>query len=290
MSGQADLAQGAPGVGVVAGAAPAPLTRPDLFAGLTVLGFLNGISEKVYRSVIDFGAAGAALQTFDVSLILWGACVAAVVLLLKADRAEPIGRRDLAVACLACLAFFLPVPAASWLGLCLLGWHLWATAREETVRRAAAIIVALTIPLFWARLLFAALSDTILHIDASLVGWVIGTVPTGNVVPLADGSGSLFFAPGCSSVANLSLALLSAAVFVNLRSGRWSPAFVAWAVASAAGVVALNVGRISLIGLFPERYDLIHGPVGAAVDGWLTLGVILLVGYHRIGRDAPHGR
>lgn len=270
-------------------AAAQSLSRPVFFAALVVIGFANGISEKVYRTVADSGLAAAVFNTFDISIILWGGCAAAVVALLRAHPDE-LRSSDLAVACLAGLTFLVPVPAASWLGLCLIALHLHVTASDKAARRAAAIVFALTIPLFWARLLFAGFSDMLLRFDAQLVGWFVGTKPVGNVVPLADGSGSMFIAPACSSFANLSLAVLSAAVFVNLRSGRWSRASIGWALASAAAVVTINVMRIGLIGLYPSHYALIHGPVGAAVAGWLTLIATVAIGYHRIGHDARYDR
>jgi exosortase/archaeosortase family protein len=153
------------------------------------------------------------------------------------------------------------------------------------MRRAAAILFALTLPLFWTRLLFAAFNDSILRLDANIIGLVVGTTPEGNVVPFADGSREMFIAPGCSSLTNLSLALLSAAAFVNFRGGRWSRATLAWSAASAVAVIAINVTRISLIGLYPSHFDLIHGPAGAAVADCLALAAIVLIGYHRIGHD-----
>jgi hypothetical protein len=259
--------------------------RPTFFAALVAIGFANGISENVYRAVAGNGLATAASNTFDVSVILWGACAAALLALFRTP-AEEMRHNDLAMASLAGLAFLLPVPAVSWLGLCLIALHLHVTASDKAARRAAAIVFALTVPLFWARILFAAFSDILLHADARLVGWIVGTEPVGNVVPLADGSGSLFIAPACSSLANLSLALLSATVFINMRCARWTPASFAWALASAAAVVAINITRIGLIGLYPSLYALIHGPVGATIAGWLTLIAILAIGYHRIGCDA----
>ena len=203
-------------------AASASVSRPLFFAALVAIGFANGISDKLYRSVADYGLATAISVTFDISIILWGACLAALVSLLSAP-ADPFRRSDWAIGFLAGLTFLAPVPAASWLGLCLIAVYLRATASHAAMRCAAAIVFALTLPLFWSRLVLAAFSDTILGIDAQLVGWLIGTTTTGNVVPLADGSGSMFIAPGCSSVANLVLTVVSATVFVNLRSGRWSP-------------------------------------------------------------------
>jgi hypothetical protein len=266
------------------------LPRPAFFAALVVIGFANGISENVYRTVADRGLWTAAFDTFGVSIVLWSACAAAVVALFRIRAEEELRRGDLVIATLAGLAFLLPVPHASWIGLCLIALHLHITASDRAARRAAAIVFALTIPLFWARLLFAAFSDAMLRSDARLVAWIVGTEPAGNVVPLADGSGSMFIAPACSSLANLSLAILSAAVFVNVRSGRWTSASVGWALASAALVVAINVTRIGLIGLYPSHFALIHGPVGAAIAGWLTLIVIIAIGYHRIGFDASCDR
>ena len=88
----------------------------------------------------------------------------------------------------------------------------------------------------------------------------------------------------------MALAVLSAAIFVNLRCGRWSPSTLGWTAASVAAVVAINLARLSLIGIYPEQFDLIHGPVGAAVANCITLLAIVAFGYHKIGHDAPFNR
>ncbi|MCS4094656.1 hypothetical protein [Rhizobium sp. BK176] len=270
-------------------ASRALISRQYFFAALVSIGFLNGISEKAYRSVADNGLATAASLTFDISVILWGACAVALIALVRAPG-NPLRRGDYAIGLLAGLTFLSPVPAMSWLGLCLIAIQLRSTASDMIMRRSAALVFALTIPLFWARLIFAAFNDTILHIDAQLVGWLIGTAATGNVVAFSDGSGSMFIAPGCSSMANLSLAAVSATVFVNLRSGVWSASTLAWTATSLIAVVAINLTRIGLIGIYPQQFDLLHGPVGATVAGCLTLFAIVSIGYHRIGQDAPYNR
>ena len=260
-------------------------SRSLFFAALVGIGFANGISEKVHQSIRERGLLDAAFNTFDISLIIWGSCFAALVTFARAPS-DAFRRGDILVGGLAGLSFLAPVPALSWLGLCLIALYVHATASGGDMRRTAIIVFALTLPLFWARLLFVAFSDTVLGVDAYLVGWLVGTTPQGNVVPLADGAGSMFIAPGCSSVANLSLAVLSATVFLNLRGGRWSPATLAWAASSAIAVVVINVVRIGLIGLYPAQYDLIHGPIGASITNWLVLAVVFWIGYHKIGRDA----
>jgi hypothetical protein len=41
--------------------------------------------------------------------------------------------------------------------------------------------------------------------------------------------------------------------------------------------MAINVTRISMIGFYPERYTLIHGPYGSMVAAWVTLLLITAV-------------
>jgi exosortase/archaeosortase family protein len=208
-----------------------------------------------------------------------------VSLLVIAPRRD-LGSRDLAVAGIACLSFLAPVPAASWLGIVLIAFHLLFAARDAPNRAAAALAFALTIPVFWSRLVFMFFSAPVLAMDARLVAMMVGTTPEGNLVPFADGSGAVVLEPGCSSLANLSLALLSASLFLHMRQGRWTTANISWMVLSLLLVLTINVFRIGLIGLYPDHYQLIHGPIGATVAGWLTVAAILLVGYHRIGRHA----
>jgi len=263
--------------------------RPAFYALLVLVGFANGISEIAYHAASTNGWVVAAFQTFDVSIILWVACGAAVVVLSRASNDARWQRGDVLIGVLAAITFLVPVPAASWLGLSILAIYLGFTATDPMVRRAAPIILAMTVPLFWARIVFAAFSETILRADAWLVGWIMGVAPVGNAVPLGEGSGWMFIAPACSSLANLSLAFLSAVLFVGLRSGIWTLRSAVWALVSAAAVVLINVTRISLIGLYPEHYLLIHGVVGTTFAGWLTLIGIVAIGYHRIGNDYARG-
>lgn len=266
------------------------MSRGAIFAGLTIVGFLNGSSEKFGGAIDEQGLLPALLNTFDISLIIWGATAAAVVLLLRAVPAKA-GRWDLVVTGLASLAFIVPVPALSWVALAGIAlWLYLSSPLGGILRRAAGIIFALTIPTLWARLLFAAMSDTLLRFDSALVSLVVGTRASGNVVPFADGSGALFIGPSCSSFSNVSLAVLCAAALVNFYGRKWSLAVILWTGLAASVVIAINVLRIGMIGLYPTGYDLIHGPIGATIAGWLTALAIVAVCFEGMGRDAPKTR
>jgi exosortase/archaeosortase family protein len=84
--------------------------------------------------------------------------------------------------------------------------------------------------------------------------------------------------PACSSFANVSLAILCWVTFsqVTRYAGSRSQA-VGWCLLACASVLLINVTRISLIGFFPHYYDLLHGPIGTSVAGWLTLAASVAI-------------
>jgi hypothetical protein len=148
-------------------------------------------------------------------------------------------------------------------------------------RRAAFVVVAVTVPMFWSRLLFMTMSDLLLQADAVLVGWIVGTERSGNAVMFADGWGYLFIAPGCSSLTNVSLAVLAWVLFTQALGRRVGLGDVGYCLAGCAAVVLVNVVRIGLIGLHREHFELIHGPVGGSIAGFFALAAIF--GINMIG-------
>lgn len=247
-------------------------SRNELFAGLVLLGFANGISERITSSLANDGFIAALLQSFDISVIVWSACAIGLVFLLEGP-AHPIRRSDWVIAACALVAFLMPIPPLSWIALSAVSIHFMrGSPRASSLHRGASIVLAMTLPMFWGRLIFAMLSDFILRCDAMLVASVIGTQRLGNAVQFADGSGYLWIAPACSSVTNVSLAILCWVVVSKVSSHTSSLRDVAWVLAACSAVVAINVTRISLIGLHPEYFELIHGPVGLAIASWSILG------------------
>jgi hypothetical protein len=161
---------------------------------------------------------------------------------------------------------------------------------DSAMRRGAFILFALTVPCFWSRIAFAALSHYILQADAIFVSAVIGSERTGNAVAYPDGTGYIWVAPGCSSLANVSLAILCWVLFshgLKRRSTSWG---FAWCLAACASVVVINVARMALIASFPDRYALLHGEIGSFVAGWLILACMIGISALGVRRDlATHG-
>jgi exosortase/archaeosortase family protein len=180
------------------------------------------------------------------------------------------------------LLIVLPIGRLSWLAMTILSVYVLLFSNPSSSRRRGAIILlATTVPMLWSVLLSRYFSSFILEIDASLIGWVLGTGNFGNVVRFADQSGSLVITPYCSSLANVSLAVLAWVTISQWLPRRSSPKDVYWCFLAVASVVVINVARISLMGLSQTHYESVHNSWGNAVVSLLTLGVT--VGFCLVG-------
>jgi hypothetical protein len=251
------------------------MSRYEFFAGLFIVGCVNGLGSRVIDSIRLLGWTNALITTFGISVIVWVACYQGIRLILQ-ENADKIQPADLALGIVLLVPMSLPIGGLSWLAVTVLGLYvILAGAPSSGQRRGAIILLATTVPMLWSRVLFRYFANFILDIDASLIGLLLGTRNAGNIVPFADGSGSLIILPYCSSMANVSLAFLAWVTIINWLPHRWSPKDFYWCFLSSAAVVAVNVTRISLMGLSQEHYRMIHSQLGDTVTNLLLLGLIV---------------
>ena len=97
----------------------------------------------------------------------------------------------------------------------------------------------------------------------------------------------LFLEPACSSLTNVSLALLCGVLVVKLYDRAWSPTVVRTIFVACLATVAINIIRISLIGILPAYYDAIQGPVGATVAEWITNFAVVAIYAGGVQPNAP---
>jgi exosortase/archaeosortase family protein len=261
------------------------ITRSTLFGSLSVVGFLNGISERVVASFGD-GIAAAAFATFGVSIVVWAAIATVIWFMMRAPAKKANGS-DMMVAAVAAATFLVPVAFISWLGIAgIAAWLLLTVERADPMHAAAFVLASLTVPMVWARLLLAGFSNAILGADAKLISWIVGTQSRGNTIPFADGSGILLLEPACSSLTNLSLTMLCGVIFTKVYGLRFSAPVLATIGLACAATVTINVLRISAIGVLPVYYEEIHGPLGATVAQLATALVVLFIYVERLERHA----
>ena len=252
-------------------------SRSELFAGLFILGCANGLAGRVTHTIDVDGWASAIFNTFGISGIVLAACFLGISFILD-DQSDEISSADLAVsAALFCL-IILPVGAMSWLAVTALSLYILLFTSAKVSRcQGAIILLATTVPMLWSRLLFLLFGNFILNIDASLVGIMLGSHQSGNMVEFADHSGTLVIVPGCSSLTNMSLAMLWWVTISQAVRHRWCYQDISWCLLACASVVAVNITRMSLMGLSNSYYDTIHSTGGNIVTNVITLSLTVLI-------------
>jgi hypothetical protein len=261
------------------------LRRAELVALIFIICALNAMVPTVVGGVVNDGLVYSVSNTFEVSAIVWMAYFLGVNFCLK-DVTSSVKPMDKLVAALAFLGCLVPLGAVTWILLSAIALYTVATSRDsESLTKAGWIYLAITVPMFWSKRVFNLFSDLFLAIDASLVSRITHTERTGNLVAMPGGEGFLQIAAPCSSMANVSLAILCWVLFTQGSGVRWRPANILWCAFACASVVAINVTRISLIGFYPHYFQLLHGPIGSTVVSWLTVAVVLAICYFGVKRD-----
>lgn len=263
--------------------------RGLLFAGLTFIGFANGISHRVVAAVRD-NPEQAFLTTFDIGAVAWIALFASIYLIARTGGGTA-SRTDLMAAGAALLAFLTPAAPFAWIALtCTAPYVALTSPKHSPQRRGAWILLALTVPLFWSRAAFALASDGLLRIDAVLASLLLGTPSRGNSIAFLDGWGYFWVAPPCSSLANVSLALLCWVLMTQALDRRDTGRLhgLRYCLLACAAVVAINVLRLVLTGISHRNYEILHGSLGSLAFGWLIFGITLAICFHGATREPRH--
>ena len=266
------------------------MSRDQFFCGLLILAAVNGLEGPVWASIVTLGWSDALLGLFDVSAVVWIACVAAAGLLYGSRIREAITIPDAVIGLGILSMAILPFARLSWLALAVLSLYMLSVAPAQSPRqRGALIALAITGPMLWGPALMEAFGTQILKADAILVSSVIGTERIGNFFGAIGPSGSpTHFAifQACSSLHGMSIALLAWITISNTLGRAWSARHLAWGLLAAVLVLLVNVSRMSLIGLFPAYYPTIHGPLGNEIAAWLSLTLVIVISLLGVGREA----
>jgi len=249
------------------------LSRGEYFAGLFIAGCASGLASRIIHSVEEVGWAKAFFRTFDISVIVLFSCVAGLALIAH-DCTKGVRSFEIALGTGFVLLIILPIGPLSWIAVTGLGLYVLLFSDVADSRRGASILLAVTVPMLWSRMLFHFFASYILAADALLVSWLLGTRRTGNLVEFADKSGQLVIFPLCSSLANVSLALLCWVTFSQIVSHKSRYDFL-WCLLACAAVVAVNVTRMTILGISEWHYATFHNEWGDAAANIIILGLIV---------------
>lgn len=245
------------------------------FAFAGALAVLNALADPILSSLRGLGLFGTLLSLAGISAVVWFALFA--VLRIACDpesletacprwyRADPFVLMPI----VALTLFPAPWPAA--VAVFATGGWLIATARDGRSRRIALVLLALSGPLLWGRVILTLFAPALLALDGHIVGALAGTEATGNTVGFV-GKGARFIIGGpCSSVHNISLAILLWSSIVALLDLRVDRPLIVAGVVAMAGMFALNIVRLTAIAYFPADFDSLHLGTGATLFSWAGL-------------------
>jgi len=266
--------------------------RTHLIVAVAMLGAMNALLRPVAVAVTEHGAIDAALVGFGINPAVWVALVLAGMAL--ADSApRPLARRDLVLATVTLCGLSIPSANVSWLVLALYGAALCLDRRLSPAQHTGAailLVVALREPIVSAAT--QLLNEPLLGLDAMLVAaalapFIEGISSEGNIV-LGTDSAKLVILTGCSSVRNVSYALLFwYAVSRSMLPRLTRPVCLAGA-AIAATMIAQNVVRLALMASSDANYDVIHGPSGQIFFEVLMLVLVLGLTSLGVGHALTH--
>ncbi|HEU4968921.1 hypothetical protein [Sphingomonas sp.] len=254
-------------------------SRASLFACAGVLAALNAQASQIIATLGSQPPAAALLTLGGISAVIWFAMYAALKVGFEAD-ASALSRRDAVVLGAAVLLAFLPISLAAHAGLLLCAAYVLTTSRPgSSAGRVGFVLLALTGPLIWGRILLRLFAAPLLNFDAHVVASIIGTPVDGNTVQFANSTKQFLIGAPCSSVHNISLAVVlwtTAAVLFRVKP---DARYIGCGIAMVALMFTLNIARLSAIGLFPGSFEFLHIGAGAEMFGWAGLiGAGLIAG------------
>lgn len=241
-------------------------------------GCLNGVVSRMGESWQEFGPA-AAMGLFGLSPLEVVVAVIAVAMLARhSDKVQPSATGLAAIAFAA--AVLVPSVLASWLSV--LAYGTWVGWRSSGPARCGALLLAgMAFVAIWGSIGDRSLGQPLIDLDAKAVGVTLAIFGdaaverAGNVVGFVGGH-KIVVLNGCSTIYGLPLVLLVLCT-LYLRDDRPAGRRLATTAAMVAtGYAALNLTRLTVLGLSPDLYAVGHGPVGTNIfDGTATVLTLL---------------
>lgn len=255
------------------------LRRAPRAALLTLVGIIatvNMFASFIIGSVQQDGMVIAATNLFGLN----AAQLFALYGLWEIGQREPatagadrFSRADgLVVSAAMVLSLFpwhvMALPAVLGLGI----WCFFTSPIGSAERRAGVLMLAIGGSSLAARLLLHSVGDQVVSLDAQFVGWLAGVDVRDNVVDFRSvGQRSFILGMGCSSVHNMSQALLLWATVTQLLRITIDWTLALYAVLAMLGMFLVNAARLTAIAWFPQHFDSIHVGTIASLFSFASL-------------------
>ena len=262
-------------------------SRADFFALLLAVALLNSLAPRI-AGALAAGSGTALMSLLGVDAVLWFALYAIVRIALDDGAGAPLRRADKYLGALVLTCALVPVMSASLAALILASLYLLQTSAPATApRKLALIALATTGPLLWGPAFMVLFGPEITRLEALIIGAATGLPTAGNVFRSYDGSATFIVAGTCSSLANISIALLLLVTLTQLLDIPLSRRLIPVALAAIGATILANTGRLAALGLWPEHYQYLHEGGGRQLAAWASLiltGAAIGFGLYRVAR------
>ncbi len=237
-----------------------------------LLAAINGVSTTIFASFEGFGWRGALLDLSGVSAVFWFALYALISLARTPPPvAAPPRRADARVALLVVALALWPSARAGAVGVLICALYLARRGEDPRGRPLAVILFALSGMLVAGPILIAFAGPALLALDARFVAALAGVPASGTTVRFAGNNGLFMIGDTCSSIHNVSLAVILWASVTQLLGFRVTPRLIALCGAAMAAMILVNGLRLAAIAHYPASFDWLHVGDGARLFGWASL-------------------
>ena len=253
--------------------------RASLFAFALIVTTVNGLTIKISSAIMESGLLGAALGLFGVSAIVWLALAAIYKIASDNDHQIRQAAFDLPVVILMMIAAFLPVGMEASLALFGGSLYLFSTSAQGSCERRLSIVgLALTGYILWGPVFLNFLGPELVEIDAALVSTFSGLPRDANMVDFVGADHmNMVISPGCSSVYNVSLAIILFAAATQLFNLKITSRLVIFCALAIFATVAVNIFRLIVIANYPDHFESLHHGSLSPIFGWMSLLAIVLI-------------
>jgi hypothetical protein len=249
---------------------------------LLAIGTINALVRPAIEAVGEWGMIGGLAGGLGSGWPVYLGLLGAAVLGLRGTIERAIDRLDLAAGILYAIGLLVPSSGFAAVDVMALGaWEILRRPRDINYRAGVIIFIAAGARELWVATAMKMLSPWLLHIDAVLARTTLGwlghrSVVTGNLIETDQGM-VLAVLMSCSSFANISLALLTWLVLTRWLRPQFRRRDLAAALLVTLAVIAVNLTRLTIMGLGPVDYALAHGPIGATTTELAILIATLAV-------------
>lgn len=256
--------------------------RTLYWACLIAVGALNAFIKPIIQSIEHSGFWPASLNLFDIHPVMVGVIVLVIALIYDPHSKQSLTQRDLVVGLFLLAGLLIPSATMSWLFLGLFAAVLSTDKTITPTQRNAAIILMVAgfrEPIM--TFLLQVFNAQILTLDARLTAQLLSVfhenvTAQGNMI-LAIDEVRLVVLTSCSSLANLSFALLFWFAINRTFSSKLTKDMLLSGVGILMSMVILNVIRLTMMASSSEQYAIIHETVGKTVFAVIMVAMVFMI-------------